>query len=48
MPGTRKGYTTQHQCAAVGDHKRNIPSQSDILARHRLQDKERHLQQICS
>ena len=39
MPGGRKGYTTPHRRATVGDNKRNRPSQRDFLARCRLQEK---------
>ena len=39
MPRGRKGYTTPHRCTNVGDNKRNRPSQRDLLARCKLQDK---------
>ena len=39
MPRGRKGYTTPHRCATVGDNKRNRPSHRDLLARCRLQEK---------
>ena len=43
MPGPYKGYTTPHNCATVSDSKRNQPSDRDLQARCKLQEKETYI-----
>ena len=39
MPGPKRGFTTPHTCATVDSLARNQPSERDIKAREKLQEK---------
>ena len=39
MPGPKRGFTTPNRCATVDSLRRNQPSDRDIKARQKLQEK---------